>query len=435
MEEKSRRPAQAMNTAKATNSSFCGVSYHKGKEAFVARVRTKKGYKMIGGLHASPAAAAETLRRKMLFPGIDVLRRGKKDQRADPFRARFCALAKIYCQPSNMFLQGGLEATQRQKKDTVLSKIFQEEAGLEEVCDLAKYGPIKDHLVAAYQKIRRPAAPGGQSPEERAQCLYKVLVDTAHHFSGINLKTPWVENCGRFVSQHSGFVPLLARLNVAQKWRPGDRGPKLDFSGIGGTPEPRTLLPAQASARQLLALIKGADARQSIPLPKNSQEWLAALRNLKATKKIQKQKHQRRPRDKKTQKAYLKLWHLRSHWYPRIAAGVHAKHFHVKGVSLRDFSSMFPDSGNWILRLAPRTPYTVKGLFAKVGYRAHPVLFSCFACLFADAGVAKYSAEQILESLDRLKQGLGQYRSQHGIWPHPAILLQKVLGEETGSGS
>ena len=96
----------------------------------------------------------------MNLPGIDVLRRGKKDQRADPFRARFCALAKIYCQPSNMILQGDLEATQRQKKDTVLSKIFQEEAGLEEVCDLAKYGPIKDHLVAAYQKIRRPAQEG-----------------------------------------------------------------------------------------------------------------------------------------------------------------------------------------------------------------------------------------------------------------------------------
>ena len=88
MEEKSRRPGRAMNTAKANNSSFRGVSYHKGKKAFVARVKTKKGYRMIGGLHASPEAAAETLRRKMHLPGIDVLRRGKKDQRADPFRAR-----------------------------------------------------------------------------------------------------------------------------------------------------------------------------------------------------------------------------------------------------------------------------------------------------------------------------------------------------------
>ena len=49
------------------------------------------------------------------------------------------------------------------------------------------------------------------------------------------------------------------------------------------------------------------------------------------------------------------------------------------------------------------------------------------ACLFADAGVIKYSAEQIEGAQQRLKKALWEYRAKHGIWPHPAILLQKVF--------
>ena len=111
------------------------------------------------------------------------------------------------------------------------------------------------------------------------------------------------------------------------------------------------------------------------------------------------------------------------------------KTFDTKGLSLRNFHNLLPDVGKWALRLAPRQPYTVAGLFSEVGFRANPVLFSCYACLFADAGVIKYSAEQIEGAQQRLKEALREYRAKHGIWPHPAILLQKVFSPEDQGAS
>ena len=145
-----------------------------------------------------------------------------------------------------------------------------------------------------------------------------------------------------------------------------------------------------------------------------------------AQERKQKKKSARRQggqKQKKKKRGYLELWRLRTHWFPIIASGVNKKTFDTKGLSLRNFHNLLPDVGKWALRLAPRQPYTVAGLFSEVGFRANPILFSCYACIFADAGVIKYSAEQI----EGAQQRLWEYRAKHRIWPHPAILLQKVF--------
>jgi len=117
---------------------------------------------------------------------------------------------------------------------------------------------------------------------------------------------------------------------------------------------------------------------------------------------------------KKKKRGYLELWRLRSHWFPIIASGVNTKTFDTRGLSLDRFSKLLPDSGNWARRRAPRQPYTVAGLFSEVGFRANPILFTCYACLFADVGVIKYSAEQIEGSQKRLKKALREYRAKYG---------------------
>ena len=158
------------------------------------------------------------------------------------------------------------------------------------------------------------------------------------------------------------------------------------------------------------------------------------MEGLKATRrpgdqKAKGKKSARRPGGQKQKKkrGYLELWRLRTHWFPIIASRVDKKTFDTKGLSLRSFHKLLPDAGKWALRLAPRQPYTVAGLFSEVGFRANPILFSCYACIFADAGVIKYSAEQIEGAQQQLKKALREYRAKHGIWPHPAILLQKVF--------
>ena len=483
------RPAQQ------EDSRFHGVCYHTSNRGYVAQVKFNGKYRTVGGLHRSPLEAAKTIQKQRQLKSLEVLKKTKRDMNNEPFRARFRALEGIFCDPAGPALPGDLEAAVHQYQHPATQAAFQEEPGLEQLCELSKIGPIKDYLVAKWKQATR--GPGAQSsqatrvPDEnaRAHALYKLLADTAAHFSGQDLKTPWIENCGRFVSNHSGFVPLLHRLHVVRAWRPGDKGPKLDFSGIGGSTDldylilnttkqgwvgapslmsrgrafnkfhqsntcvcllvpnksktsqwrsplrgsggssaRRTLLPFQRSTAGLVALVKTGDALQRIPVPMSGLQWEAALESMKSARRpgAQKVKKAHGKKENKKKEAYLKLWSLRSHWFPIITSS--KKRFDIKGLSLRRFAKLLPDAGDWVLRLAPRQPYTVEGLFSEVNFRASPLLFSCYACLFADAGVIKYTAEQIEESEQRLKKALKAYRAKHGIWPHPAVLLRDVLG-------
>ena len=430
-DQKTRRP-EAQETRSPGDQKFQGVTWHKGAKGYVAQVKVDGQFKTIGGLHRTPLEAAKTIQQNQGVTSL--LKKSKKDLRAAPFRARFLALQRLYCLPEDPLLQGDLEISVKQYQDPSTRRAFQQEPGLEQLSEMAKYGPIKEYLVQRW-KARRPEDQKhakARGPAARARILHQILTDSAKHFSGKDLTTPWVENCGRFVSQHSGFVPLLHRLNVVRAWRPGDQGPKLDFSKIGGSTVPRTLLPFQSSKARLLSLIKRGDTLQEIPVPTSGLQWEEALEGLKSAKGKKSARRPggqatRRPGGQKKKRGYLELWRLRTHWFPIIASRVDKKTFDTKGLSLRSFHNLLPDAGKWVLRLAPRQPYTVAGLFSEVGFRANPILFSCYACLFADAGVIKYSAEQIEGAQQQLKKALREYRAKHGIWPHPAILLQKVF--------
>jgi hypothetical protein len=94
-----------------------------------------------------------------------------------------------------------------------------------------KYGFFIKELIHAYEAL--PRGSGVQGLNQRAQCLYQALRNTVSRLS----KNPpvdeqtWVTNCGRNVSHHSGYLPLLARLNVICK----SKGQKRRSSGVQGT--------------------------------------------------------------------------------------------------------------------------------------------------------------------------------------------------------
>ena len=215
--QETRRPESQEETRTPGTIKFHGVSYHKTHKAYVAQVKVNGRFKTIGGLHRSPLEAAKAIQRMKGLKDLKVLRRSKRDERAGPFRARFRALQRLYCQPGHALLQGDLEAAVEQYQDPPTRRLFQQEPGLEQICELAKFGPIKKYLVHAWKTRRSENQESRRSDERaRAHALYQILTDAAKHFSGQDLRTPWVDNCGRFVSNHSGFVPLLHRLRVVR---------------------------------------------------------------------------------------------------------------------------------------------------------------------------------------------------------------------------
>ena len=103
------------------------------------------------------------------------------------------------------------------------------------------------------------------------------------------------------------------------------------------------------------------------------------------------------------------------------------KHLDVEGLSLKKFQDLFPDSGSWAKRLAPRGENTIQALFKATEYTGDPLLFSMHACLFADSAVTGFATAELDEKLVVLRKGMQKYRQEHGQWPHPGVLVSKVL--------
>ncbi len=115
---------------------------------------------------------------------------------------------------------------------------------------------------------------------------------------------------------------------------------------------------------------------------------------------------------------------LRNRWFARARAASHGRHYDVTGLSLKKFHQMFPDSKEWVLRLAGRKDRSVKGLFKATGYKGDPLLFTMFACLFAEPGLRRVSATQINKNRGSLVKAAKDYHKEHGFNPHPAVLMQ-----------
>ena len=175
--------------------------------------------------------------------------------------------------------------------------------------------------------------------------------------------------------------------------------------------------PGKKAKNYLTGVIKLADAHAAISVPETCAEWEVALR-VKGGKKGTKLK---------SGKDYAAKWVLRSRFFfHRLAQS--DKHLDVGNMSVQRFSKLFPDNGGWITRLCPREDRTITGLFFTCDYRGDPLLFSMYACLFADQAFKDISGQQVSKAYKRMCDAAVQYRKDHGQTPHPAILWQQVQG-------
>jgi hypothetical protein len=105
--------------------------------------------------------------------------------------------------------------------------------------------------------------------------------------------------------------------------------------------------------------------------------------------------------------------------------------------TVQTFGKGFPDQRQWVLRFA-RGLCTVRSakitvLFRTVGYDGPPELFSMFTCLFGNAQLntllSSKSATWLSNQSDTLSEELLRYRDEHGIAPHPAVLVMAVAAK------
>ena len=119
---------------------------------------------------------------------------------------------RIYWAPG-VFIPPDLEAAVQHQ--TVSKAMYNAEAAYEILSVQGKYGPWKHALFKAWTANGRPSS-RGLPPQARADNVVAVLRSACEFMHGHNL-TAWVQHCGRGVAHHSGFVPMLLRMQVIRR--------------------------------------------------------------------------------------------------------------------------------------------------------------------------------------------------------------------------
>lgn len=363
------------------------------------------------GIFPTELAAAKDVARRLKLGSVkDLLK--KRAQYLDKAVSRFKAM-RAFWNPE-AFVPGDLESAIAHRSWS--AAMFKAEPAFEVLSVLGKYGPWKDKLLAAWLRSGRPRK--GELPlERRAAIISGVLRSACQDMSGEHL-ADWVQNCGRSVTHHSGFLPMLVRLRLI---RPSLRGELV--LGVNGARYAFNGKESSVQVSESLGCLAGAcDDLQDILAepPRTGAQWLSMYKQYCAALT----RHQV-PRMGLTGVArYLLPWTFRVMCISRMRTqGIGS--LTACGMTLTTFSSMFPDQGQWIKRARALTPpkkRTVEGLIQILGYTGPVELLTMYLCLCQDQALRKISVADLECTAGKVSQFIRQFRRVHKMTPHPAVV-------------
>ena len=229
-----------------------------------------------------------------------------------------------------------------------------------------------------------------------------MLREAARLSSGHDYEA-WVANCGRNVSHHSGFIPLLRRLDVLRTDKKQDVE-KLTFHG----PKRYALCTSADGSRKaldkLVSLIQFADVAADVLLsvqgPKTCRAWCSAhARLLEAV-----EQHPSPGMSVKSTAGvpYLTAWTCRGMLLHKIyETGV--AQLRADDIPVQEFAESFPDQkgavaklqGHWRAR-GPGVD-TVKSLFQRTLVKLPPEYLTMAMCFTEEQKVMRKVSTQWLE--------------------------------------
>lgn len=384
--------------------------------------------------------------------------------------ARCQQLSCVYlgCNPMEPKVPGDLAYLFRQGRLPFLSS---HGAGLVVPFLLAKYALHRDAVKAAWTEFSPKSS---KSPKEvdPVEVAYTVLRGALHKLQGKPLSQAWLDNVGRNTTHHSGLI-TFAKHSLGMLRPVGANAGRAEVLRFGQGNCPVKLEALTPSLRQKLStLVALGRALLACKAPKTVDGWACELEHFQRTV------HAQDVCGFKSPEAYRTLWVART-WLIWRMRQERCRYLRLPaGHSVADFAKLFPDQNSWLLRLAgprniSRHNITAEELFEKVGYNGPPELFSMFTCLWGDkdlrqqlhqlgpswipanltllrkAGcpVVVRNIRLFTSSRHRpqheagkglhcgLAQALQQYEKEHGLVPHPRVLVALVLQQTEGQGA
>ena len=284
-----------------------------------------------------------------------------------------------------------------------------------------KYGPARSQFEQQWLRNGCFGCPVEQ--------LYRVLVDTAHALDSVSMSA-WTLNCGRQVSHHSGWLPLLIRLGILRRASRSTRSrpPRLQVSRqqlhhkvlrLGEMGQLYQTRPLKGPLRRKLRsyVDAGTAIVGTAAVPRTCADWCAQVENFMAAAR----KHMLAS-SRAGSGAYYLCWLARTFLVALMRShGVAG--LGMTGLTEASLQQLGPDQGGWIPKLCSRSG-AVQSL-RSLGYSKAPEVFSMYACLFNDPQLASVCPASLRQRVAALRRRLSSYRQVHGVTPHPVVLLKE----------
>ena len=288
----------------------------------------------------------------------------------------------------------------------------------------------KEYGLVSQSQLGKLKAQFGEDAVLRAHGLLAVLRQTALKVQGKDF-TCWVTNCGRNVSHHSGFVPMLLRFKVVQKVA----GSSVSSLDLGSQTGRRYMLRSDNLLEvlcKLCKLTKLADAvKKFMSLVRGPRSCSAWVKTFRGMCDIVKKNPCPGMRDVVS---YLPLWTMRAillrHMY---ATG--ASKLRVDNSLFKDFASTFPDQKKMLEKIVEMKPgLTCKAAMEMSAYKGPPELMSMYLCFLK--GVDRTSTEFFSKNLGILMKTRMEYKTKNLQNPVLRELVKLVRKRQRGvSGS
>ena len=279
------------------------------------------------------------------------------------------------------------------------------------------YGPWKSALLASWSQEGRPHR-NGKTLEERAADIIRIVHAACVKVSGTDLAL-WVRHCGRGVTYHSGFVPVLLRMRLI---RSAAKGP-LHF-GVAGKRYALNDKGVHTTVQGLVRVADGLTNVLNLSPPRTCKQWLRMYKMFCSVCESTDVKGLAL----NSSSSYTLPWTFRSLVIPRMrSCGISS--LTCPGVmKLTDFDTMFPDQGGWIQKLSAGKARTVHQLVTNLGYTGPLEFLTMFLCLSQDQVIRRLTTSSLPSDIS-IWQMIQDHKRRHRMTPNPAVLLECLLND------
>lgn len=404
-----RKPKQVSQRSKtpAKSSGLKYVSYTKSLNRYVGKVAGRTI-----GASTSMGLVVKAVTDVVGVEAADL--KSKLTLRHGDQLSRVITLLRVYDDSS---VPGDVAATLQQPR---FRELLHTEPALYVLGLLGKEGPWKAALATA------GSSPAGSNVSQLSSgarggvavwsVRYGMIVQTVREMALID-RSHWTANVGRNVSHHQGFLAVLQRFGILTKLSHSisSKG-ALRFGGDGvySINELNTKIAGHLSCAEKV----GLSLRRSF-VPRTCFQWLAQARYLMELV------GSHRLLGVSRQSPYALPWLVRAHLNAMMATGCGGlRQLELDPqTTVVEFRLACPDQGEWLAEFGSEFQ-SMQELQEALGYTGCPSLLSMHLCLFGDRVVQQYSSAWMKENVSLLRELRVKYQRQHGVNPHPAVLLQ-----------